>query len=63
MIEKEYGKFFGVCDCCSEEVTPVFDTWAECRDYMRDNRWKTTKSKTTGEWENLCPRCVAFEDF
>ena len=61
MIEKEYGKFFGVCDCCSEEVTPVFNTWGEVLDYMRNNKWRTSKNKTTGEWENFCPVCRTFE--
>ena len=62
MITKEYGKFFGVCDCC-EDVTPIFDNWSEVRKYMQDNRWKTYKNRTTEEWENLCPRCRALEDF
>ena len=55
MIEKEYGKYIGVCDICGE-VTPIFDTWTECREYIRDN-WKTSKNKKTDEWENICSEC------
>lgn len=56
MITKEYGKHFGVCDLC-DDCTPLFDTWTECRAYIKDN-WMTTKSKETGEWENYCPVCA-----
>jgi hypothetical protein len=62
MIEKDFGKFIGICDCCGE-VTPPCDTWNECREYIKDNGWKTHKNKTTGEWENLCPVCGVLEDF
>lgn len=62
MIEKEYGKYFGICDVCGE-VTPLFDTFQDCREYMKKNQWKTTKDKTTGEWENICPRCRILDEF
>ena len=55
MIEQEYGKYIGICDVCGE-VTPIFDTWTDCRDYMRKH-WKTRKDEKTGEWENICPEC------
>lgn len=60
MITQEYGKYFGVCDACGEEVTPLFDTWTECRDYIRQY-WKTTKNPKTGEYENLCPECKNYK--
>lgn len=56
MITREYGKYFGACDLC-DEVTPLFDTYSEARDYVRGH-WKTTKDKETGEWENYCPECT-----
>ena len=62
MIEKEYGQYFGVCDVCGE-VTPIFDTFLDCRDYIRQNHWQTTKNEKTGEWENLCPQCKVLKDF
>jgi hypothetical protein len=62
MIEQDFGKFIGACDCCGE-VTPPCDTWNECRDYMRGNLWKTTKNRETGEWENYCPQCAILQDF
>jgi hypothetical protein len=62
MIVKEYGKYFGACDCCQEETTPIFRTWDEVRDYMRFNHWKTSKNKETGEWENLCPECKKLDN-
>lgn len=62
MIEKDFGKFIGVCDCCGE-VTEPCSSWNECRTYMHDNRWKTTKDKKTGEWVNLCPECKKLQDF
>ena len=55
MIEKEFGKYVGVCDACGE-TTPRFDTWDEVRAYMKQN-WKTTKNKETGEYENYCSVC------
>ena len=45
MIEKEYGKYFGACDCCQEEDTPHFDTWQQARHYMSENGWKAVKNK------------------
>ena len=56
MIEKEYGKFFGVCDLC-DDATPLFNTWGECLSYMKIDGWKITKNKQTDEWENICPVC------
>lgn len=57
MIEKEYGKCFGVCDVCGE-VTPKFIEWENCTQYMRRNNWRATKNRSTGEWENICPECA-----
>lgn len=57
MITKEYGKHFGVCDYC-DEATPIFDSWNECRAYIRSEGWKTQKDKETGEWEDICPACA-----
>lgn len=56
MIERDFGKFIGVCDCCGDALPPC-DSWNECRETMRAERWKTTKNKETGEWENLCAEC------
>lgn len=55
MIVKEYGKYVGACDLCGE-TTPKFDTWFECRDYLRSH-WGSERDEDTGEWWNLCPAC------
>ena len=62
MIEKEFDKFIGICDCCGEATLPC-DTWNECRREMKESGWKTHKNKTTGEWENFCPVCSVLDDF
>ena len=38
MIDKAKGKYFGVCDICSE-ITDDFDTWQDCKDWINGN-WK-----------------------
>ena len=56
MIDREYGKYRGVCDVCGEE-TPKLPSWNDVKGYMRANGWKTSRNKQTEEWENISPTC------
>lgn len=62
MIDKQYGKFIGVCDCCQEEETPRQDSFNDCLQWVREHGWRTRKNKQTGEWENYCPACAKLEE-
>ena len=56
MIIKEYGKFVGVCDIC-DETTPVkFRSWADCRDWLKEN-WHTRYDRKECEWQHYCENC------
>lgn len=55
MIVKRYGKFYGECDICCE-TTDGFDTWEECRDFIKEN-WHSIWNHSIDEWENLCEDC------
>jgi ribosomal protein S14 len=54
MIEKRKGKYKGYCDICGN-TTPTFNSWEECRQFMREN-WK--QRRVNGEWEQYCEDCV-----
>ena len=55
MIDKAKGKYYGVCDICSE-ITDDFDNWQDCKDWIKGN-WKYHLNKETNEWETLCEHC------
>ncbi len=55
MIDKAKGKYFGVCDTCSE-ITDDFDNWQDCKDWIKGN-WKYHFNKGANEWETLCEHC------
>ena len=57
MIERDFGKYVAVCDCCGESTAP-YKSWDACKYSMRDLGWRATKNPETGEWENYCPACV-----
>lgn len=56
MINKEYGKYYGICDICGDE-TDKFDDWQECRDNMQDNGWSLKYDSEINEWEHICAEC------
>lgn len=56
MINKEYGKYYGICDICGDE-TDKFDDWQDCKDDMNNNDWLCRYNKKTDEWEHICVEC------
>jgi len=56
MIDKEYGKYKLICDCCGEnDKELIFDTFQEAVDYKNDFNWLSMK---IGEdWFNYCQSC------
>ena len=53
MIERDNGKYVGVCDICGAE-TPRLKTWADAREYIKQN-WIT--KKVDGAYEHYCEDC------
>lgn len=58
MIDKLYGKYRPVCDCCGD-MLDSFDSYFEAVRAMKEAGWKTVKAED-GEWENYCDLCVGF---
>lgn len=48
--------YYARCEECGEE-TGCFNSWAECKDWIKRNGWKFRHNKQTGEWEHCCPDC------
>ena len=55
MIDKEYGKYRGVCSICGA-TTENFDTWEKCKDWLKEN-WQTKYDKKMKEWVHFCECC------
>lgn len=53
MIEREDGRYIGVCDICGNE-TPRFKDWEKARAYISRN-WLT--KKVDGAYEHYCEDC------
>jgi hypothetical protein len=53
MIEREDGRYIGVCDICGSE-TPRCSTWEKARAYIY--RYWLTK-KVDGAYEHYCEDC------
>lgn len=61
MIDKQYGKYVGWCDNCGADAgdkgeQEQFDTWEECRDWLKEN-WHIKFNYYTQEYEHYCNRC------
>jgi len=54
-IEREYGQTILSCDKCFETVDCA--DFGDALDYVKENKWKTKKSKD-GEWIHECANCL-----
>lgn len=54
MINKIKGRWYIVCDGCSDNED--FMTFEDALDHAKDNDWKIEKNDK-GEFENYCPDC------
>lgn len=60
MIERlGFGDSDMSCDGCGKWLNPA---WGEDFSQMiaeaKEEGWKITKNRTTGEWEHFCPSCA-----
>jgi len=51
MIDKVYGMFRPVCDCCNKELDDC-ETWQEAVDLMKQEGWIYNFKH-----ENICKQC------
>lgn len=59
MIDKEYNKYFVICDVCGEASDEQFDTFAEAKEYAASNGYKTTR--VDRDWFDICSTCQEKE--
>lgn len=45
------------CDGCDDTLETGTDDFAEARDELKAERWRTRKDDTTGDWKHYCPIC------
>jgi len=53
-IEKDFGKFYAVCDVCGETLPPEYE-YSEAIEAMAAEGW--TSKRVAGGWHNVCPDC------
>ncbi len=58
MIERFYGQYTPVCDCCETRL-PGEESWDDAVRAKREAGWISRKVK--GEWEDICTDCQ-FEE-
>lgn len=54
MIDKQYGEFILICDCCG--IEHKFETFEEAVKFKKLNGWKSVKVGL--EWEDICDSCL-----
>lgn len=55
-IENFLGIYTPICDICGEELGPEFDFYEAVR-VKKAAGWKSVKHN--GEWQDVCPSCMA----
>ena len=56
MIDKDYGKYYAICDECGATYGP-YSSWDDAKDFMDDTDWSTTYDRSLSEYVNKCEEC------